>query len=50
MDEELEEFTVNFLLDLILINRGELEYVNENYLKRGDINDKCNNVVNNVYI
>lgn len=33
MDKELEEFTLDFLLDLILIRRGEMEYVNENYLK-----------------
>lgn len=34
MNEDLEEFTLDFLLDLILIRRGEMEYVNENYLKR----------------
>lgn len=34
MDKELEEFTLDFLLDLILIRRGEMEYINENYLKR----------------
>ena len=31
MDKELEEFTLNILLDLILIKRGETEYVNEKY-------------------
>lgn len=31
MDKDLEEFTLNFLLDLILIKRGETEYLSKNY-------------------
>lgn len=34
MDKDLEDFTLNVLLDLILIERGETEYVDENYLKK----------------
>lgn len=34
MDKDLEEFRDNFLLDLLLIERGETEYINPNYLKK----------------